>query len=131
MPTVHHRHTYTDAMMDVGSPVQNRIAVEEIANSIARSWKGVANTTVRMLTSTAVYLEERKLVEWAFESAESAADHADTFEQIRKCGIDVGVVLPIPELGRAHEQFWGTGLILYGWIDRGDNIIRFTGPEVA
>lgn len=131
MPVAHHRRTYTDAMTDVGSPVHSRIAVEDIASSIARSWQDEANTTVRMLTSTAVYLHERKLVEWVFESAKSAADYAEVFEQIRKRGIDVGVVLPMPELGRAHEEFWGTGLILYGWIDRGDNVIRFTGPEVA
>lgn len=125
------RRTYTDAMTEVGSPVHSDVAVEAIADAIARSWLDEANTTVRKLTSTAVYLHERKLIEWVFESARSAADYADVFEQIRKRGVDVGVVLPMPELGRAHEEFWGTGLILYGWIDRGDNVIRFTGPEVA
>jgi hypothetical protein len=129
MPTARDRQTYTCGMTEVGSP--SRIAVEDIANAIARSWQDEANTTVRMLTITAVYLDERKLVEWVFESTKSAADYADVFKQIRKRGIDVGVVLPMPELGRAHEEFWGTGLILYGWIDRGDNVIRFTGPEVA
>ncbi|MDP7704290.1 hypothetical protein [Mycobacterium sp. TY815] len=129
--TARQRQTYTDAMTDVGSPVHRQIAVEDIANAIARRWQDEANTTVRMLTSTAIYLQERKLVEWVFESTKSAADHADVFKQIRKRGIDVGVVLPMPELGSAHEEFWGTGLTLYGWIDRGDEVIRFTGPEVA
>jgi hypothetical protein len=118
-------------MTDVGSPVHSQIAVDAIANAIAQSWQGEANTTVRMLADNAVYLHERKLVEWVFESTKLAAEYADVFKQIRKRGIDVGVVLPMPELGRAHEEFWGTGLILYGWIDRGDNVIRFTGPEVA
>lgn len=122
---------YTGAMTDLGSPVHGRIAVEDIASAIARSWQDQANTTVRMLTTTAVYLHERKLVEWVFESVKTAADYADTFKQIRKRGIEVGIVLPMPELGLAHEEFWGTGLTLYGWIDRGDNVIRFTGPEVA
>jgi hypothetical protein len=129
MPTPSDRQTYTGGMTEVGSP--SRIAVEDVANAIARSWRDEANTTVRMLTTTAVYLHERKLVEWVFESTKSAADYANVFKQIRKRGVDVGVVLPMPELGRAHEEFWGTGLILYGWIDRGDNVIRFTGPEVA
>ncbi len=129
--TALHRQTYTASMTNVGSPVHHRIAVEDIANTIARRWQDESNTTVRMLTSTAVYLHERKLVEWVFESTKSAADYADILKQIRKRGIDVGVVLPMPEPGRAHEEFWGTGLILYGWIDRGDDVIRFTGPEVA
>ncbi|MCV7209910.1 hypothetical protein H7J75_14700 [Mycolicibacterium canariasense] len=107
------------------------MAVEAVANAIARRWRDQADTTVRMVTPTAVYLHERKLVEWVFESTKTAADFADTFKQIRKRGIDVAIVLPMPELGRAHEEFWGTGLSLYGWIDRGDNVIRFTGPEVA
>ena len=50
---------------------------------------------------------------------------------IRKRGIDVSLVLPMPELGRAYEECWGTRVSLYGWIDRGDNVIRFIGPEVA
>lgn len=122
---------YTGAMTELGSPVRSQISVEAVADAIARSWQGEANTSVRKLTDTAVYLHERKLVEWVFDSVKSAADYADVFKQIRKRGVDVGVVLPMPELGRAHEEFWGTGLILYGWIDRGDNVIRFTGPEVA
>lgn len=129
--TARHRRTYTDAVTDVGSTVHRQITVEDIANAIARRWQDEANTTVRMLTSTVVYLHECKLVEWVFESTKAAADHTDAFKQIRKRGIDVGVVLPMPELGSAHEEFWGTGLTLYGWIDRGDEIIRFTGPEVA
>lgn len=125
------RCPYTDAMTEAGSPVRSPIAVEDIAKAIARSWQEEANTTVQMLTETALYLIERKLVEWVFEDAAAAAECADIFRQIRKRGIDVGIVLPMPELGRAHEEFWGTGLVLYGWIDRGDNVIRFTGPEVA
>lgn len=122
---------YTDGMTEAGSPVRSPIAVKDIANAIARSWQNEGTTTVRMLTETAVYLQERKLVEWVFEDAKSAADFGEIFRKIRKRGIDVGIVLPMSELGRAHEEFWGTGLILYGWIDRGDNVIRFTGPEVA
>lgn len=122
---------YTGNMADVGSPIHNQITVEDIANAIARRWQDGASTTVQMLTPTAAYLHERKLVEWAFESTKSAADHTNIFKQIRKRGIDVGIVLPMPELGRAHEEFWGTGLTLYGWIDRGDGVVRFTGPEVA
>jgi hypothetical protein len=98
--------SYTDDMTDVGSPVHGRTAVEDIANGIARRWQDEADTSVRMLTPTAVYLHERKLVEWVFESTKTAADYADTFKQIRKRGIDVGIVLPMPELGRAHEEFW-------------------------
>jgi hypothetical protein len=37
-----------------------------------------------MLNATTVYLHERKLVEWVFESAKSAADYADISRQIRK-----------------------------------------------
>lgn len=122
---------YTDAMTEVGSPAHSSIGLEDIARAIASRWGDESNTTVRMLTDTAIYLHERKLVEWVFEDTESAADYADVFRQIRKRGIDVGIVLPMPELGRAHEEFWGTGLVLYGWIDRGDNVVRFTGPEVA
>lgn len=131
LSTIGHQGPYTDAMTEAGSPVRSPIAVEDIARAIARSWEEEANTTVQMLTATAVYLIERKLVEWVFEDAKSAAESAHIFRQIRKRGIDVGVVLPMPELGRAHEELWGTGLVLYGWIDRGDNVIRFTGPEVA
>lgn len=131
LPTNANHSTYTDDMTDVGSPVHSQIAVEDIATAIAQRWQDEADTTVRMLTPTAVYLHERKLVEWVFESIKSAADNAEVFKQIRKRGIDVGIVLPMPELGLAHEEFWGTGLTLYGWIDRGDGIVRFTGPEVA
>lgn len=122
---------YTGTMTDVESPVRSPIAVEEIAEAIAEGWRHEGDATVEMLTPTAVYIVERKLVEWAFQDANSAAERSDVFDQIRKRGIDVGIVLPVPELGRAHEEFWGTGLILYGWIDRGDNVVRFTGPEVA
>jgi hypothetical protein len=125
------RSPYTDAMTDVESPPRSPIAVEQIAEAIAQIWRHEGDTTVEMLTPTAVYIVERKLVEWAFEDTNSAAERSDLFDQIRKRGIDVGIVLPMPELGRAHEEFWGTGLILYGWIDRGDNVVRFTGPEVA
>ena len=122
---------YTGPMTELGSPVRSQISVEDIAKAIALSWQEDGKTTVEMLTPTAVYLYERKLVEWVCGDAKSAAALTDTFEQIRKRGINVAIVLPMPELGHAHEEFWGTGLNLYGWIDRGDNVIRFTGPEVA
>jgi hypothetical protein len=131
LSTSGNRCPYTGAMTDVGSPVRRSIAVEDIARAIAQSWQKEGNTTVEMITPTAVYLYERKLVEWVFEDAKSAGESSEIFEQIRKRGIEVAIVLPMPELGRAHEEFWGTGLNLYGWIDRGDNVIRFTGPEVA
>lgn len=118
-------------MTEAGSPVRSPIAVDAIAKTIARRWQEEANSTIEMLTETTVYLVERKLVEWVFEDTASAVKCSDIFSQIRKQGIDVSIVLPMPELGRAHEEFWGTGLVLYGWIDRGDNVIRFTGPEVA
>ena len=122
---------YTGAMTEAGSPVKSTISVKDIADGIARSWQQHAGITVQMLTDTAIYLVERKLVEWVVEDAASAATSTDVFRQIRKLGIDVAIVLPMPELGRAHEELWGTGLVLYGWIDRGDNVIRFTEPEVA
>src|SRR6478609_3264998 len=92
------QRSYTGAMTDVGTPVHSQIAVNAIANAIAQSWQGEASTTVRMLADNAVYLHERKLVEWVFESTKVAAEYADVFKQIRKRGIDVGVVLPMPEL---------------------------------
>lgn len=125
------RSSYTDAMTEAGSPARSSIAADDIAKMIARSWQEEANSTVEMLTETTVYLVERKLIEWVFEDTASAAKYSETFSQIRKRGIDISIILPMPELGRAHEEFWGTGLALYGWIDRGDNVIRFTGPEVA
>lgn len=131
MSTSGNRSPYTGAMAEAGSPVRSPISVNDIAKAIARSWQEEANSTVQMLTETAVYLAERKLVEWVFEDTASAAKFSDIFRQIRKRGIDVGIVLPMPELGRAHEEFWGTGLVLYGWIDRGDSVVRFTRPEVA
>lgn len=121
---------YTRSMTEAGSPARSQIALLDIADAIARRWRK-GGETAEMLTPTAVYLQERKLVEWVFEDAESASASSDLFEQIRERGVGIAIVLPMPELGRAHEAFWGTGLTLYGWIDRGDNVIRFTGPEVA
>lgn len=118
-------------MTELGSPVRSQISVEEIAKAIAVSWQEDGKTTVEMVTPTAVYLYERKLVEWVFEDVKSATQHSDIFDEVRKRGIEVAIILPMPELGLAHEEFWGTGLNLYGWIDRGDNVIRFVGPEVA
>ncbi|WP_234816890.1 MULTISPECIES: hypothetical protein [Mycolicibacterium] len=131
LPDSTNRPPYTVVMTDVGTATQSRISIEDIAKAIAQSWHENENTSVELLTPTAVYLYERRLVEWVCESAQTAAELSGVFEQIRKRGIEVAVVLPMPELGRAHEEFWGTGLRLYGWIDRGDNVIRFTGPEVA
>jgi hypothetical protein len=121
---------YTDAVTEAASPVRNPIAVETIASAIARGWREEGNT-VQMLTPATVYLPHRKLVEWVFEDAKSAAESTEVLQKIRKRGIEVGLILPMPELGRAHEEFWGTGFLLYGWIDRGDNVVRFTAPEVA
>ncbi|MDX1884971.1 hypothetical protein [Mycolicibacterium sp. 120270] len=118
-------------MTEAVSPLKSTLSAVEIANAIAERWREEGTTNVEMLMPTAVYLYDRKLVEWVFEDTRSAAEFADSFKQIRKRGIDVGIVLPVAEVGRAHEEFWGTGLILYGWIDRGDKMIRFTGPEVA
>lgn len=131
LPTNGNQCPYTEGMAELGSPVRSQISLEDNAKAIALSWQDDGTTTVEMITPTAVYLYERKLVEWVFEDAESAAKYSQLFDRIRKRGIDVAIVLPMPELGRAHEEFWGTGLSLYGWIDRGDNVIRFTGPEVA
>lgn len=124
-------YQYTDPMTELGSPVRSHISVEDIAKAIALSWQEDGKTTVEMVTPAAVYLYERRLVEWVFGDAKSAAEHSDILGQVRKRGIEVSIILPMPELGLAHEEFWGTGLHLYGWIDRGDNVIRFIGPEVA
>lgn len=131
LPAAVDPYPYTDAMTDMGTATRGRFAIEDIASAIARSWRENENTTVEMLTETAVYLYELRLVEWVFESTQSAMQQRGTFEQIRKRGIEVAIVLPMPEMGHAHEEFWGTGLLLYGWIDRGDKVIRFVGPEVA
>jgi hypothetical protein len=131
LSTTGNRCPYTGPMTELGSPVRSQVSVEEIAKAIALSWQEDGKTTVEMVTPNAVYLYERKLVEWVFGDAKSAAEFSDTFAQIRKRGIEVAIILPMPELGFAHEEFWGTGLNLYGWVDRGDNVIRFIGPEVA
>lgn len=131
LPTNGNLCPYTVDMTELGTPARSRISVEQIATAIAASWQADGRTSVEMLNPSALYLYERKLVEWVFEDANSAAALSDTFDQIRKRGIEVAIVLPMPELGRAHEELWGTGLHLYGWIDRGDNVLRFIGPEVA
>jgi hypothetical protein len=130
LPSPDSRGPYTHPMTEAGSPAKSEIAVVDIANAIANRWRE-GGETAELLTPTAVYLQERKLIEWVFEDAKSASASSELLDQIRKRGVNVAVVLPMPELGRAHEEFWGTGLTLYGWIDRGDNILRFTGPEVA
>lgn len=47
---------FTDAVPQVGSAIHSPIAAEHIAKAIARRWQDEANTTVRMLTETAVYV---------------------------------------------------------------------------
>lgn len=133
MPTTRAVASYTHAMIEAESPVRSdfALAAEAIANAIEAMWSHDGSTSVQRLAPTTVFLRERRLVEWVFDDVESAVLEADTFRQIRKRGIDVNLMFPIADLGRAHDEFWGSGLMLYGWIDRGDNHIRFTGPEIA
>ncbi|RIT08841.1 hypothetical protein D2E74_04815 [Mycobacteroides abscessus] len=120
-------------MIEAESPVRggSTLVSEAIADAIEAMWSHDGSTSVHRLAPTTVFLRERRLVEWVFDDVESAVSEADIFRQIRKRGIDVNLMFPIAELGRAHDEFWGSGLMLYGWIDRGDSHIRFTGPEIA
>jgi hypothetical protein len=70
-------------------------------------------------------------LESVFNDVASALEALDVLTKVRKSGVNVSVVLPIIELGRAHEELWGTGLVLHGWIEHDDGSVRFTGPEVA
>ncbi|HEY3472602.1 MAG TPA: hypothetical protein VGL47_46220 [Amycolatopsis sp.] len=43
----------------------------------------------------------------------------------------VNALVPLGELGTAHEVFRGLPLRLQGWWERDDRVLAFTDPEVA
>lgn len=122
---------YTGAMTKAGSSTRNSIPASAIAKAIADRWSSHDSSDVEMLSPTFVYLRQHRLLESVFDDAASALEALSILTKVRKTGVDVAVILPLAELGRAHEELWGTGLVLHGWIDAGDGTVRFTGPEVA
>lgn len=122
---------YTCAMTKAGSPTRSSVPASVIANAIADRWNEEDSSNVEMLGSTFIYLRQHRLLESVFDDAASAFKALDVLEKVLKTGVNVAVILPVVELGRAHEELWGTGLVLHGWIEHEDGTVRFTGPEVA
>jgi hypothetical protein len=122
---------YTDGMTEAWSPPASLIPSDVIAKAIADRWTGDGTTAVEVLAPNIIYLRQQKLVECVFDDARSAYKMSNMFKRLRKAGAEVVIILPMSEIGRAHEEFWGTGMTLQGWIHHGDGMIRFAGPEVA
>lgn len=122
--------TYTGAMTEAWSPIKSSIPASAIANAIAARWNEEDSSAVEILAPTLVYLRQHRLLEGVFDDAAAAREALEMLSKVRKTGVEVAVILPLTELGRAHEELWGTGLILYGWVEH-DGTVRFTGPEVA
>ncbi|MEH3141313.1 MAG: hypothetical protein PGN37_14280 [Mycobacterium kyogaense] len=118
-------------MTDAGSATKSSVPASAIASAIAARWSEQDSSDVEMLAPTFVYLRQHRLLESVFDDAASASDALETLTKVRKSGVNVAVILPIVELGRAHEALWGTGLLLHGWVEHEDGTVRFTGPEVA
>lgn len=122
---------YTCAMTRAGSPTKSSVSASVIANAVAARWSEEDSSNVEMLGPTFIYLRQHRLLESVFDDAASALKALDVLDKVLKTGVNVAVILPVVELGRAHEELWGTGLILHGWIEHEDGTVRFTGPEVA
>lgn len=122
---------YTGAMMEAGSPTTSSIPASVIAAAIANRWSHEGSSEVEMLGPTFVYLQKHRLLESVFDDASEAFKALDVLTRVRKAGVNVAVILPLNEIGRAHEELWGTGLTLHGWVEHDDGTVRFTGPEVA
>ncbi|BCO45439.1 hypothetical protein MINTM008_13580 [Mycobacterium intracellulare] len=123
--------SYTDGMMEAGSPTKNSIPASAIAGAIAARWNEQASSSVEMLAPTFVYVHQHRLLEAVFDNANEAEAALGVLRKVRKTGVSVAAILPLSELGRAHDALWGTGLTLHGWVEHGDGTVRFTGPEVA
>lgn len=124
-------NSYTGGMTEAGSPTKSSIPASVIASAIAARWNEQDSSNVEMLGPTFVYLRQRRLLEAVFDDVPSAVKALEVLTKVRKSGVEVAVILPIVELGRAHEELWGTGLVLHGWAEHADGSVRFTGPEVA
>lgn len=123
--------SYTDDMLEAGSPTKNSLPASVIAGAIAARWNEQASSSAEMLAPTYVYVHQKRLLEAVFDDADEAETALGVLRKVRKTGVNVAAILPLSELGRAHDALWGTGLTLHGWIERGDGTVRFTGPEVA
>ncbi len=130
MPSPGLVNSYTCAMTQAGSPTKS-FPASLIASAIAARWNEEDSSNVEMLSPTFVYLRQHRLLESVFDDAASALEALELLTKVRKTGVEVAVILPIVELGRAHDALWGTGLFLHGWTEHGDGTVRFTGPEVA
>jgi hypothetical protein len=124
-------NSYTCGMTEAGSPTKSSVPASDIASAIAARWNEEDSSNVEMLAPTFVYLRQHRLLESVFDDAASAFKALDVLTKVQKSGVNVAVILPVVELGRAHEELWGTGLVLHGWIEHDDGTVRFTGPEVA
>jgi hypothetical protein len=123
--------SYTGGMTEAGVPIRSSIPASAIATAIASRWSEQDSSNVEMLGPTFVYLRQHHLLESVFDDAATAHAALEVLTRVRKSGVGVSVILPVAELGRAHEELWGTGLVLHGWIEHADGTVRFTGPEVA
>jgi hypothetical protein len=122
---------YTCGMTEAGSPTKSSVPANVIARAIAARWNEEDSSNVEMLAPTFIYLRQHRLLESVFDDAASAYEALDMLTKVQKSGVNVAVILPVMELGRAHEELWGTGLVLHGWMEHADGTVRFTGPEVA
>lgn len=131
MPAGKVNNSYTGGMLEAGSPTTSSFPASAIAGAIAARWNEEVSPGVEMLAPTFLYVHQHRLLETVFDSANEAEAALEVLRKARKSGVNVAVILPIAELGRAHDALWGTGLTLHGWVEHGDGSVRFTGPEVA
>lgn len=116
--------------MAVIDTVRQRFSAAEVAEFVQRLWSR-SGEPAEVLSEVFVVLPRSGRVECVFDDLGALAKSRDTIAELLRHGIDVNALLPVPLLGRAHEELRGMGISLQGWLEAEDGTPRFISPERA